>query len=87
MQFQVCDESSKLVGLESPVIDKPACFFVAGPPERHEGVVVEPVECLTNQVEAHLGFIRYLIICDLVNPFEGLNYSNSILSKPRNDLL
>jgi len=49
-------------------------------------VVIETVKCLANHVEAYLSFIRYLIICNLVNPFEGLNYSNSILSEQRGDL-
>jgi hypothetical protein len=73
--------------LESPVEDKPTCFFVAGPPESHDGVVAESVECLANQVEAYSGFIRYLIICNLVNLFEGFNYSNNVLSEQRNDLV
>jgi len=44
----VKDEAFQLVGLESPVEDKPTCFFVAGPPESHKGVVVESIEYLTN---------------------------------------
>jgi len=31
----VYDEAFQLVWLESPVEDKPACFFVAGLPESH----------------------------------------------------
>lgn len=83
----VKDKALHLVWLESPVEDKTACFFVAGLPERHEGMVVETVERLSNHVEAHLGFIRYLNIYNLVNPFEDLNYSNSVLSEQRDDLL
>lgn len=62
------DRAFQLVRLEFPVEDKPACFFVAGLPESHEGVVAQSVERLTNHVETYLDFIRYLI-----NPFEGLD--------------
>jgi len=83
----VYDEAFQLVGLESPVKDKPACFLVAGLPESNEGVVVESVERLANHVEAYLGFIRYLNICNLVNSLEGLNYSNNVLAEQRSHLL
>jgi len=83
----VYDEAFQLVGLESPVEDKPARFLVAGLSETNEGVVIESVERLTNHVEAYLGFIRYLKICNLMNPFEGLNYSNSVLAEHRSHLL
>ena len=76
-----------MVGSESPVEDKPACFLVAGLPESHEGVVVEPVERLANHVEAYLGFIRYLNICNVVNPLEDLNYLNSVLAEQHSHLL
>jgi len=83
----VQDEAFQLVGLESPVEDKPACFFVARLPERHKGVVIESVERPANRVEAYLGFIRYLVVCNLVNPSEDLNDSNSVLAEQRSDLL
>ena len=83
----VLDKAFQLVWLESPVEDKPACSFVAGPPESHDGVVIETVERLTNHFELYLGFIRYLNIYNLVNTFEDLNYSNSVLAEQHSHLI
>jgi len=81
MALLVYDEAFQLVGLESPVEDKPTCFFIAGLSESNEGMVVESVKRLTNHFELHLGFVRYLNICDLVNPCKDLNYSNGVLAE------
>ena len=83
----VKDKAFQLVGLESPVVNKPACFFVAGLPESHKGVVVESVERLANSVKTYFGLIRDLDVRDLVNPFKDLANSNSVFTKQSNDLL
>jgi len=87
MALLVYDEAFQLVGLESPVEDKPTCFFVAGLSESNEGMVVESVKRLTNYFELYLGFVRYLNICNLVNPLEDLNYSNGVLAEQRSHFL
>ena len=87
MTLLVLDKAPQLVRLESPVEDKPACFFVAGLPESHEGVIIETVERLTNHFELYLGFIRYLNIYNLVNPFKDLSYSNSVLAEQRSHFI
>jgi len=83
----VKDEAFQLVGLESSVINKPACFFVAGPPESHKGVVVKSIKCLANSVKTYFCLIRNLEIRGLVDFFRNLNYSDSFFAKQRSDIL
>jgi len=87
VSLQGCDEPSKLVRLKSPVEDEPTCFFVAELPNSHEGVIVESIECLTNQVEAYLCLIRDIVVCDLVNSFEDIDDPYSVLTEQCGDLL
>ncbi len=82
----VKDEAFQLVGLESPVENKPACFFVTRPSETHKGVVVKSVKRLANRVKTYLRLIHYINIYDLVNPLEDLNDPNSVFSEQRGDL-
>jgi len=83
----VKDEAFQLVGLESPVVNKPACFLVARLSKTHKGVVVKSVERLANRVKTYFGLIRNLDVRDLVNPFKDLDNSNSVFTKQSNDLL
>jgi len=83
----VKDEAFQLVGLESPVENKPACFFVARPPKRHKGVIVKSVERLANRVKTYFGLIRDLKARGLVNLFKNLNYPDSFFTKQSNDII
>ena len=81
------DETFQLVGLESPMENKPPCFFVTRPSKTYKRVIVESVKRLPNRVETHLRLSRYVDIYDLVNPLEDLNDPNSVFSEQRCDLL
>ena len=83
----VKDEAFQLVGLESPVKNKPACFLVTKPLETHEGVVVKSVERLANSVKTYFCLIHNLDVRDLVNLFKNLNYSDSFFAKQCSDIL
>ena len=80
------DEASQLVGLESPVINKPACFFVTRLSKSHKGVVVKSVEGLANSVKTNFSLIHNLDVRDLINSFKDLNDPNSVFSEQRGDL-
>ena len=81
----VKDEAFQLVGLESPVENKPACFFIAIPSKTHKGVVVESVERLANRVKTNFGLIRDLDVRGLVNTFKDLGNSDSVFTEQSND--
>jgi len=81
----VKDEAFQLVGLESPVENKPACFFIASPSETHKGVVVESVERLANSVKTNFSLIHNLDVRDLGNTFKDLGNSDSVFTKQSND--
>ena len=81
----VIDEAFHLVGLEPPMKNKPPCFFVAIPSESYQRMVVEFVEYLTHRVEAYLGLVCNLDVCDLVNAFEGLSDSDSVFTIQSDD--
>ena len=80
------DKAFQLIGLEPPVENKPACFFVTRPSKTHKGVIVKSVERLANSVKTNFSLIRNLDVYDLVNPLEDLNDSNSFFSEQRGDL-
>ncbi len=75
------DEAFQLVGLEPPMENKPACFFVTGSPKPHERVVVKSVKGLANGVKAYFGLIRDLDVRDLVNTFEDFGNSDCVFPK------